>query len=116
MKPADASAPPPISTIAILRVQGIDQKGIVAAFAQLLYGHGANILSSEQHTTDPVNEEGGVGMFYQRTKFDISSIHTDKTSIITGIKEVCNRFSMTYDLSWGSAKKKVAIFVSKYDQ
>lgn len=37
-----------------------DQKGIVAALAQVLFGQGANITDSDQHT-DPI-----AGMFFQR--------------------------------------------------
>ena len=37
-------------------MSGPDQSGIVAALAQLLYGHGANILDADQHT----DREAGV--------------------------------------------------------
>ena len=39
--------------LATLLVSCPDKRGIVAALAQVLYGHGANILDSDQHT-DPV--------------------------------------------------------------
>lgn len=34
----------------VLLVSCPDRKGLVAAIAQLLYGHGVNILSADQHT------------------------------------------------------------------
>jgi formyltetrahydrofolate deformylase len=86
-----------------------DRKGLVAALAQLLYGHGANILDSDQHT-DPV-----AGQFFQRIKFDLSELHTDRTSLDAAIAEVAARFSMNWRLSNGRHRSKTAIFVSKYD-
>ena len=42
----------PAEPPATLLVSCPDRRGLVAALAQLLYGHGANILDSDQHT-DP---------------------------------------------------------------
>ncbi len=86
-----------------------DRKGLVAALAQLLYGHGANILDADQHT-DPV-----AGQFFQRIKFDLSELHTDRTSLETAISEVAARFSMNWRIADGTDRSKTAIFVSKYD-
>ena len=59
---------------AVLLVTCPDAKGIVASLAQVLHGHGANILDADQHT-DPV-----AGQFFQRIRFSqrcsISSIAT----------------------------------------
>lgn len=86
-----------------------DRKGLVAALAQLLYGHGANILDADQHT-DPV-----AGQFFQRIKFDMSELHTDRRSLETAISEVADRFSMSWRIADGSNRFRTAIFVSKYD-
>ena len=86
-----------------------DRKGLVAALAQLLYGHGANILDADQHT-DPV-----AGQFFQRIKFDLSELHTDRTSLETAISEVAQRFSMNWRIADGRSRSRTAIFVSKYD-
>lgn len=86
-----------------------DRKGLVAALAQLLYGHGANILDADQHT-DPV-----AGQFFQRIRFDLSELHTDRTSLETAIAEVATRFSMKWRIADGVHRSKTAIFVSKYD-
>ncbi|MBC7174300.1 MAG: formyltetrahydrofolate deformylase, partial [Polyangiaceae bacterium] len=94
---------------ATLLVSCPDRKGLVAALAQLLYGHGANILDADQHT-DPV-----AGQFFQRIRFDASELHTDRTSLERGIAEVAGRFEMKWRLSEDARRKRVAIFVSKYD-
>jgi len=86
-----------------------DRKGLVAALAQVLYGHGANILDADQHT-DPV-----AGQFFQRIKFDMSELHTDRRSLETAISEVAGRFSMSWRIADGTNLFRTAIFVSKYD-
>ncbi len=86
-----------------------DRKGLVAALAQVLYGHGANILDADQHT-DPV-----AGQFFQRIKFDMSELHTDRRSLETAIGEVATRFSMNWRIADGLSRCRTAIFVSKYD-
>jgi formyltetrahydrofolate deformylase len=95
--------------IATLLVSCPDQKGIVAALAQLLYGHGANILATDQHTD---NESG---QFFQRIRFDLSDLRTDRTAVETAIADVAARLSMTYALRYSEPQKSVALFVSKYD-
>jgi formyltetrahydrofolate deformylase len=100
---------PEQSKIAVLKIHGPDKKGIVAAFSQLLYGHGCGIVHAEQST------DTGANLFFQRIAFDYSTMHTDRISIETGIKEVCTRFEMTNFLNWNDEKKRVAIMVSKYD-
>ena len=40
--------------LATLLVACQDRKGLVASLAQVLYGHGANIIDSDQHT-DPIS-------------------------------------------------------------
>lgn len=100
---------PESDAIATLLVSCPDQRGIVASLAQLLYGHGANILDADQHT-DPV-----AGQFFQRIRFDLSQIHTDRTALERGIGEVAARFQMSWRIAHGRAPKRMAIFVSKYD-
>ena len=99
----------PSKTNAILRVCGPDANGIVAAFSQVLYGHGCGIVDSEQHTDHSAN------LFFQRIHFDYSKMHTDRISLTSGIREVCERFSMKSELNWGDKRKKICVMVSKYD-
>lgn len=98
-----------MSSTATLLVCCPDRKGLVAALAQLLYGHGANILHADQHT-DPV-----AGQFFQRIEFDLSELRTDRTSLENAIGEVAERFDMSWRLTDGTKRSTMAIFVSKYD-
>ncbi len=99
----------PASTLATLLVSCPDRRGIVAALAQVLYGHGANILDSDQHT-DTV-----AALFFQRLRFDLAELMTDKVALERSIGELAERFEMQYRLIYQAKRKRVAIFVSKYD-
>jgi formyltetrahydrofolate deformylase len=97
------------SETATLLVSCPDRRGVVAALAQLLYGHGANILDADQHT----DEEAG--QFFQRIRFDLGELHTDRVALERGIAEVGKRLALSYRLSYSTKTPKVALFVSKYD-
>jgi formyltetrahydrofolate deformylase len=99
----------PHSPVATLLVTCSDRPGIVAALAQRLFEHGANILDADQHT------DAEAGMFFQRIRFDMSGLRTDRTALEAGIAEVAGRFHMTWRVAYEDARKRVALFVSKYD-
>jgi len=98
-----------MSETATLLVCCPDRRGIVAALAQLLYGHGANILDADQHT-DPV-----AAQFFQRIRFDLRELHTDLRTLEGAIAEVAERFEMKWRLTRPGRTRRVALFVSKYD-
>jgi len=93
---------------AILLVTCPDRPGLVAALAQVLHGHGANILDADQHT------DSLAGQFFQRIRFDCSELRTDRISLEQGIAEVAERFGMRWRVDHGETKR-MAIFVSKVD-
>ncbi len=96
-------------TFATLLVSCRDRRGIVAALAQLLYGHGCNILDSDQHT------DAAAGQFFQRIRVDLSELHTDRQSLERAIGEVAERLELTWRLSYSEARKRVALFASRYE-
>lgn len=87
-----------------------DQPGIVAAVAGVLASHCANIISLDQHSTD---EEGG--RFFQRTVIHLDGLAAKRPELEASISEVADRFGMEWSLHDTSRRKRVAIFVSKYD-
>ncbi len=97
------------STLATLLVSCPDRKGIVAALAQVLYGHGANILDSDQHT------DSVAGLFFQRLRFDLAELMTDKVALERSLSELGERFQMKYRLVYQAQRKRMVLFVSKYD-
>ena len=99
----------PASTLATLLVSCPDRRGIVASLAQVLYGHGANILDSDQHT------DSAASLFFQRLRFDLAELMTDKVALERSLAELGERFQMQYRLVYQAKRKRIAIFVSKYD-
>ncbi|WP_223622287.1 formyltetrahydrofolate deformylase [Microbacterium sp. EST19A] len=87
-----------------------DQPGIVAAVAGVLARHGANIISLDQHSTD---SEGG--RFFQRTVIHLDGLAAARPALEADIAAVAERFGMEWSLHDVARRKRVAIFVSKYD-
>ncbi|HCS61718.1 MAG TPA: formyltetrahydrofolate deformylase [Microbacterium sp.] len=87
-----------------------DQPGIVAAVANVLANHGANIISLDQHSTDAAG-----GRFFQRTVIHLDGLAAARPALESSIGEVAGRFEMEWSLHDTSRRKRVAIFVSKYD-
>ncbi|WP_295010491.1 formyltetrahydrofolate deformylase [uncultured Microbacterium sp.] len=87
-----------------------DQPGIVAAIAGVLARHEANIISLDQHSTDA---EGG--RFFQRTVIHRDGLAADRPALEADLAAVAERFGMEWSLHDAAKRKRVAIFVSKYD-
>ncbi|WP_051291476.1 formyltetrahydrofolate deformylase [Fictibacillus gelatini] len=87
-----------------------DRPGIVAAVSQFLSEQGANIVHSDQHTTDP---EGG--LFFMRIEFQLDGLKNKIETLREQFAEVANEFTMDWRITSADEKKKVAIFVSKED-
>jgi formyltetrahydrofolate deformylase len=86
-----------------------DRRGIVAALAQVLYGHGANILEADQHT------DRAAGVFFQRIHCDLAELHTDRQTLEAALAEVAGRLEMRWRISYADRTPRMAIFVSKTD-
>ncbi len=87
-----------------------DQPGIVAAVAGVLAEHEANIISLDQHSTDAED-----GRFFQRTVIHLDGLAARRPALEASIAEVAERFGMEWSLHDVARRKRVAIFVSKYD-
>jgi formyltetrahydrofolate deformylase len=86
-----------------------DQPGIVASVSQFLFAGGANIVRSDQYSTD-----SGGGTFFLRQEFTLPAERRDGFAERFGL-QVAERFNMTWRL-WDSAKpKRIAILVSRED-
>jgi formyltetrahydrofolate deformylase len=88
-----------------------DRPGIVAAVSQFLYEHGANIIESDQYSTDP---EGGA--FFLRTVFHragLAAMRDDLERRFTA--EVGRPFAMEWSFADAGVPKRAALMVSRYD-
>jgi len=87
-----------------------DQPGIVAAVAGVLAAHRANIISLDQHSTDAAG-----GRFFQRTVIHLDGLAAARPALEADLAAVGERFGMEWSLHDAAKRKRVAIFVSKYD-
>src|SRR5699024_3807704 len=85
-----------------------DQPGIIAAVSSHLRKHGANIIESNQYSTNP---EGG--QFFLRIEFHCPDLPNKCDLIRTEFKSIAEQFQMTYKIIQVSQKKRTAIYVSK---
>jgi formyltetrahydrofolate deformylase len=88
-----------------------DRPGIVAAVSQLLADSGANIIRSDQYTTDP---EGGE--FFMRMEFHLEGGDAARSEVERRFTaEVAEPFGMRWRLWPSERPKRVALLVSRYD-
>lgn len=85
-----------------------DQPGIVAAVSDYLFRQGANILASNQYSTDRHN-----GTFFMRIEFEAPDLHKKEALFQTGFTRVAEPFEMNWDIIFAYKTKRMAIFVSK---
>lgn len=86
-----------------------DQPGIVAATARCLFESGANIVHSDQYSTDPAG-----GRFFLRMEFSLAVGGAE------GLRDrfaatVADPFGMTWHLWPPEKRRRVAILVSRHD-
>jgi len=125
----------PAKSEARLLVSGPDATGIVASFSQLLFGHECGIVDCTSESSEEDDHHNAVGVaserdgertcqtqrrhrervFFQRILFDYSNLNVERSIVEKEIKLMSEKFGMESQLSWGDRRRKVAIFVSKYD-
>jgi formyltetrahydrofolate deformylase len=96
-------------TTAILLISCPDQKGLVAAIADFLYQHNANILHADQH------QDAELGLFLMRVEWDLHGFDLDLADFNTAFEPIATRFQMQWRLASAGSKPRLAIFVSRYD-
>ncbi|MEJ2889255.1 formyltetrahydrofolate deformylase [Actinomycetospora aeridis] len=105
----EASLPDP--EVGRLLVSCPDGPGIVAAISGFLLARGANIVQSDQQTTDPVG-----GRFFLRIVFRMPELTTWLPALEEEFgAEVAERFGMSFRMRAASVPTRVALFVSRYD-
>ncbi len=88
-----------------------DRPGIVAAVSRFLFERGANIIESDQYSTDPAG-----GTFFLRTVFALEHLPAVREDLHDSFaSEVAEPFGMDWQLTDAGVPKRVAILVSRYD-
>ncbi|WP_031480186.1 formyltetrahydrofolate deformylase [Maridesulfovibrio frigidus] len=99
------------ASTAYLTVSCKDRPGIVAAVSGFLFGKNANIIHSDQHSSDPVG-----GRFFLRMKFHSKDLEGCFDEFKQEFSDtVADKFEMDWTLNPAWIKKKTAILVSKFD-
>jgi formyltetrahydrofolate deformylase len=87
-----------------------DRRGIVAAVSGLLADVGANIVTSDQYSTDPVG-----GAFFLRTEFHLPGLAEGREELERRFAPVAEEFGMRWRLTLATERKRVWLLASRYD-
>lgn len=87
-----------------------DRLGIVATVSRFLSEQGANIIHSDQHSTDYEN-----GIFFMRIEFQLAHLAEKVDRLRQDFLPIAAEFMMDWEITLASRKKKIAIFVTKED-
>jgi formyltetrahydrofolate deformylase len=94
---------------ATLLINCPDRKGLVAAIADFLYRHDANILHADQH------QDAEQNLFLMRVEWDLAGFVLDTAQFEQQFAPIAEKFQMQWKLNLASCKPRIAIFVSKFD-
>jgi formyltetrahydrofolate deformylase len=92
---------------AVLLVSCPDKKGIVAAIADFLYTHNANILHADEHQDSEEN------LFFLRIEWDMSDFSISLNDFPQYFSSIAEKFSMSWNVYNATHKKNIALFASK---
>ena len=85
-----------------------DQPGIVAAVSDFLFVNDANIIHSDQHSS-----ERGEGTFFMRVEFRLPDLAQREHDLLLSFTPVAASFGMQWRLALAARRKRLAIFVSR---
>ena len=86
-----------------------DTRGIVAAIADFLFQHDANILHADQH------QDAENNLFLMRVEWDVVNFNLSESDFSQAFAPIAAKFSMIWQLKLSQHKTRVAIMVSQYD-
>ncbi|WP_448616673.1 formyltetrahydrofolate deformylase [Modestobacter sp. URMC 112] len=98
------------SDVGRLVVRCPDRPGIVAALSGLMARAGANIIDSQQHSSDP---EGGT--FTLRLEFFLAGLPARRDELETALAGLAGEFQLTWRLTEAARRPRLAVFVSRAD-
>ena len=84
-----------------------DRKVLVAGISEFLYGHNANILHADQH------QDGT--LFLMRIEWDMADFSLPLGEFPLHFGPLASKFGMHWRIADSDSKKRMAIFVSRYD-
>jgi formyltetrahydrofolate deformylase len=91
----------------ILLIDCPDRKGLVAAIAEFLYSHGANILHADQH------QDNDLGLFFMRVEWAVEDFDLAPELFSGEFEPIATRFQMNWRVKYSARLPRVALFVSR---
>jgi formyltetrahydrofolate deformylase len=99
-----------LADVGRLVVRCPDRPGIVAVLSRLLADAGANIVESQQHSSDPVG-----GTFTLRLEFVLADLATQRQHLEGALQLLAGQWGMTWRLTEAAHRPTIAVFVSRAD-
>ena len=93
---------------AILLIDCPDRKGLVAAIADFLYAHGANVLHADQH------QDQDLGLFFMRVEWALDEFDLSPEALREQFAPIAQRLDMNWRVEYSARRLRTAIFVSGY--
>ena len=93
---------PPGRRTAVLLLTCADARGIVAAVADFLSRHGANIVEVDQHT------DHDDGLFFQRVEFELDGLRPRPDEVLAGLPRGERRFGMECELRLPERRRRAS--------
>lgn len=87
-----------------------DRPGIVASVSRFLFEAGANVVHSDQHSTDPYG-----GDFFLRVEFELPNLLARLDELNQGFATVAAGYQMEWRFAAAAIRKRLAVFASRED-
>ncbi len=94
---------------ATLLIIAPDRRGLVAAVANFLHSHQANILHADQHI------DGSDNLFFMRVEWDLKEFDLDRDQLTEEFHQVAEPLNMEWRIEFSDRKPRVAIMVSRQE-
>lgn len=99
-----------LTDVGRLVVRCPDRPGIVAVLSRLMADAGANIVDSQQHSSDPSG-----GTFTLRLEFVLEGLAAHRSELEGRLADLAGEWGMTWRLTRAARKPRIAVFVSRTD-
>jgi formyltetrahydrofolate deformylase len=97
------------NSTATLLISCPDQRGLVAKFANFIYGNGGNIIHADQHT------DFTAGLFLTRIEWQLDGFSLPRDLISLAFNAISQPLGAQWELHFSDTIPRVAIWVSRQD-
>lgn len=97
------------SPTAILLISCLDQRGLVAKFANFIYANGGNIIHADQHT------DFTAGLFLTRIEWQLDGFNLPRELIAPAFNAIAQPLQAAWHLHFSDTVSRIAIWVSRQE-